>query len=357
MPTSTQTHTPPLDFMIIGSGDVVSKYWMRSHREKLLRITHIVSLETEESFRSRHPEYEGEFYQTTTNKNTYEYFASHINKKPTNIALVATSDTRFPLLSHMLSDNRFVSAQFFIEKPYVSNRDEYQKLSTYVKIEPHRLHFSRRYTTGRADILLSALPKDVLPTRITARLIEGSEYFQSVQRKTRGNEKRQNHVDVGPEIDMGFHLIDITLNASRLFGGKSSFQLQNSQDLSSLRNGFLPGYGFQADIQIHLEGSQPIPFDIQVGKADVENERFIDFDYGDYSIKQVYTVGNAQDPVYKVLHTDPEHPILLAKHSLEHNYYAVELSSGKFCHQSHSEQDAALLTTDLTFRIKEQKKS
>ncbi len=56
----------PLDFVLVGSGQVVDKYWLRSQIDGSANITDIISLEPERTFRQRNPDFAGTFAVLTS---------------------------------------------------------------------------------------------------------------------------------------------------------------------------------------------------------------------------------------------------------------------------------------------------
>lgn len=336
----------PLKFIVIGSGQVVDKYWLRSVKDGSIQITDIVSLEAESHFRGRNPDFQGTYNQSASVAETLSKVIDLAKKRTSpNVALATPTDIRLELVTGILSCSD--QARLFIEKPYADNQtslDAYRELLA--RYSP-RMHFSGKYANGRANILYSHLPKGVVPEKITGRLIEGTEYFNIVMKKLAAEGKHQYLID-GPELDIGFHLLDIIGVGSDRFGGTKAIQVNKVWDLNSTRPEFEVDYGFGAELEVQTSQGK-ILVDLQAGKADASNERFIMFDYGDFTVWQEYTVGNSKDPVCIQRGGSNR---LVAQHPDGYNYYAHDLHPQVFCHQSSSQQQLSLSNTGICLDIK-----
>lgn len=342
----------PLNFIVIGSGQVVDKYWFRSKAMGQIGISSIVSLENEVAFRGRYPEYDGQYRQSSSAGETLELVSRLSREIPNpNIAVVTSADVRLELVRGILEHAN--GSRVFIEKPYGTTHEEIDQMRQLLLRYSNRIHLSGKYATGRADILFPHLPEGKTPERISARIIEGTDYFNIVKEKVRSQGWHQYLID-GPELDIGFHMLDITGVASNKFGGIKDSKIATAFDLSQARPDFVPGYGIGATVLITNSEGKVIRMDIQAGKADAPNERFIDFDYGDFRIVQEYTVGEALDPVYSVSNGNKQ---TLAQHPSGYNYYATELSPQSFCNQTLSQQLQSLHMTDLCLDLRDQRLS
>lgn len=347
----------PLNFVVIGSGQVVDKYWMRSVGKGNVTITKIVSLESEEAFRKRHTNFSGEYHQLGSPDDTFAVLAqiAQESNTPLNIANAATSGVHLSLTQRILSDDRFANARLFIEKPYASSQEDLDAFKDLIKQHSSRLHFSSKYASGRADILYRNLPLDRPPQRITCRLLEGSEYFSVVKErvKTTGDHP---YLHDGPELDLGFHLLDIVAGASLRFSGIKEMRIKSVYDLGSPReedgvkprDDFEPGYGVGAELELKTKSDDIITVDLQAGKFDGEDERSVEFDYGTIAYRQEYTTGNAFDPVYVVIGGIKG---TLARHDADYDYYARELSPTVFCRQTPEQQLLSIFNTEVAMEI------
>lgn len=342
-----EVNTAPLDFIVIGSGEVVSKYWLRSEADGSLKIPAIVSLEPEETFRQRNPSYRGGYSQTTSVDDTLSRVTTlMLGQDRPNIALETSAEVRLAITTGILSSSD--QARLFIEKPYVSTRADLDEFGNLIAVFSNRLHLSGKYANGRANILYPYLPEGKVPERVKGRLIEGTEYFEVVKRKLLADGVHQYLVD-GPELDLGFHLVDIIGVGSQRFGGIERVQVNRVYDLKEERPEFEEHYGFGAELGIWNSTGTLIIVDLQAGKADGSTERFIEFDYGDFVIGQEYTPGDSIDPVY-VARDGFRQTVI--QHPSGYNYYAQELHPLIFCRQSQIQQMFSLYNTSVCLDIK-----
>jgi len=199
------------------------------------------------------------------------------------------------------------------------------------------------------------MKSDKTPLMITARLIEGTNYFRVV--KDRVTETGSHpYLQDGPEWDIGFHLFSVIVKAAERFGGFSHFNIIKTTDLARSHEKFEPGYGFEADVELMTKIGMTVPIHIIVGKGDRQNGRYVDFAYKtpefEFSIRQLYTPGQAIDPVWVVSENEIKE---LAEHQPEHDYYSVELQPDKFGHQTRDDQNNALAIAELCFMLREQR--
>lgn len=345
-------NSPALDFTLIGSGEVVGKYWLRSEAEGLVRIPNIVSLEPEKSFRQRNPTYKGGYYQTRSLEETVSRVISLTQgQNQPNIGLATPAEVRLVLATEILSNSN--QARLLIEKPYASTKEGLDEFGNLIQKYFDRLHLTGRYGNSRADILYPHLPERRVPSEITGRLIEGTQYFEIVKRKfnTEGNHQ---YLTDGPELDLGFHLMDIIGVGSQRFGGIKTIQINYVCELSQVRRDFEKHYGFGAKLVVTNSSGDSIIVDLQAGKADAPNERFIEFNYGDLIIGQEYTTGDSIDPVYILRNSSRQ---TVSQHPSGYNDYAQELQPSVFCHQSRTQQLLSLANTALCLDIKERRQA
>lgn len=337
----------PLDFIVIGSGQVVDKYWLRSEADGSVKIPAIISLEPEQSFRTRNPNFEGRYHQSTSVGDTLLRVEALVSGGISpNIAIATPANVRLALVSGVLSSSN--EARVFVEKPYAGNQADLDAFGDLISRYPMRMHLSGKYANGRANILYTHLPDGVAPRNIVGRLIEGTQYFNIVKERV-ANEGTHPYLVDGPELDLGFHLADILAVASGKFGGIEALRIARVYDLSLERAEFEAQYGFGAVLEIKNSGHEPILVDLQAGKADAPNERFMEFDYGDSTVGQEYTVGDSIDPVY-VLRDGIKR--VVAKHPPGYNYYSRELHPSVFSQQSPNQQALSLFITRVCLDIK-----
>jgi hypothetical protein len=355
---SLPTHLRLPETWLIGSGQVVDKYWFRALGRGLVNITGIVSLEDESAFRERHPDFKGRYHQTKTLEETVEFLAGVIPlDKESIIANVATANVRLPLTKLFLQDERFDHTKLFLDKPYGVSIDEIRTLRDLIEQYPDRIHLSGKYAAGRGNILYKHLPLNIIPKSIDAKLIEGTPYFRIVNDRVQKEGSHPYLVD-GPEWDIGFHIMSIIAEAADRFGGFSHFKLVHTADTSTHRPGFDPGYGFTAGIFLVTREGVKIPVETQVGKSKTASERFVKFNYShrnfNYTICQYYPTGKAIDPVFVVSDNKIKE---FEEHTREHDYYAAELQPELFGHQSHEKQMRLISIAEFCFKLKEARQS
>ncbi len=247
----------------------------------------------------------------------------------------------------ILLDYELSKSKLFLEKPYSTKDEELNEYLLLIESYSSRLHFSGKYANGRADIFYKNLPP-ILPIEIDASLIEGTDYYNIVAEKFE-KEGKHSFLEDGPELDLGFHLIDIVTNALISIDPIKDMEILNSEELSNSDIHFKPGYGFKAELLITTVKGKKIILRLQAGKADTSNNRYVEFYYGAYKIRQEYTVGYTDDPVYMI---DKNGQALLDKHHEGYNYYANELKKGNFCSQSQLSQIASINSTKIVCQLK-----
>ncbi len=354
MPKKKVLNTTPLDFVVIGSGQVVDKYWLRSHVDRSVNITDIVSLEPEKTFRQRNTNFVGRYYHSSSVDDTFAVLVKLGEKEgDLNIANVATSNIRLDLTQRILWNPCFGNTRVFVEKPFASNRQDLDTFADLIKEHSSRLHFSGKYSNGRANILYPCLPEGKFPTKIKGRLIEGAEYFRVIKKREE-REGGHPYLNDGPELDLGFHLLDIIGIAFQKFGGIRRLRLKKVYDLCQRREEFEPNYGFGSEMEAYTLLGDTILLDLQAGKANTLNERFIEFYYKEAVYGQEYTVGDSIDPVYRVENGEKT---TIAQHETGYNYYAQELSSAVFCKQTTGQQLASLSNIGISLDIRKRRLS
>ena len=126
-------------------------------------------------------------------------------------------------------------------------------------------------------------------------------------------------------------------------------QINRVYDLSQKRPEFEETYGFGAELELHNSTGDEILVDIQAGKGDCVTERYIEFDYGNYTVRQEYTVGDCIDPVY-VFQAGLIRKV--SSHSSGYNYYVQELQPLAFCNQDLSSQMLRVANTGVCLEMK-----
>lgn len=323
-----------LHFTLVGAGDVVSKYWFRSENIGRISIDHIISLERSEDFKSKYPEHASKYHSTSDNEETLEIIKTLGPSQ--NVALLIPED-KLGLAKALLDLSPKYFFTIFWEKPFISDMSHVSEIQGLLRTYSDRIHLSGKYGSGRSDILYPHLPENQAPVKIEAALIEGTTYFQSVAKKIQSG-NTAHFVQLGPELDLGFHLLDIVSTAcsTRISPIKNLRFTENDViDLSKTRDNFLPNMGFSAHITVELENGQTFPLDISAGKAEGPTERKITFIYPDFSVFQEFTTPTGEDPVLK---TGSGQTIELERHSPDYDYYSGELTPQKFARQTLTDQ-------------------
>ncbi len=245
-----------------------------------------------------------------------------------------------------LSPNYFI--RIFWEKPFIDSPGEISEIQRLIRDYPNRIHLTSKYALSRADILYPYLPKGEIPEKITAVLLEGSPYFLALESR-----RKPNFMRIGPEADLGFHLLDIISTVCRTCVSPITeirFTTSDVQELEGIIPKFLPHMGFQAKITLHLENEKSIPVFLQAGKFDGDTLRYIQIDYkNNLTFRQEYTYPIAIDPVTK---TENNQSVELARHKERHHYYGLELTDELFTHQLPAEQFARLYLNEICLKLK-----
>jgi hypothetical protein len=243
---------------------------------------------------------------------------------------------------------------FFSLRPYARTLAEIDAFEELVKDHGEQLHFSGKYAEGRADIFYDQLPPGVVPKKIVANLLEGTEYFQVVKERVKATGSHP-YLDDGPELDLGFHLLDIITTASDKFGGVDKVIVNWVTDPAESNPAhFEPGYCFRASLTLTTLQGEAVEILLAAGKYNGPNERNITFEYEGYEFTQQYTVGQATDPVSKTSHNEDgtDTTEVLAEHLPGYNYYATELQPSVFGQQSSKKQQLSLLCMRLAIKLK-----
>lgn len=337
----------PLRFCVIGCGQVFSKYWVPALRKEEVALSAVISLESKEIFSSSHPNLSDIYFQTNSVKETIKKLCEIEDYDV--IALLVPADIRLNYLKEIIDTPKLDGKKIFIEKPFAKTLevlDEYKKI-----ISDHykRLHFASKYAIGRADILLEQLINyDEYPLFINAVMIEGTKYFENINTKNEDNP----FVKDGPELDIGFHLLNIVAAYFTKKHGNLEEILINKDtvtDFHNIRPHFIPNFGFMAEVSFVLKDGNSIPMYLQVGKADCTNDRHLDFEYKERVISQEYTTLSAMDPVFI---TSEDNKNLVNVHDKDYLYYSKELHPDIFCKQSKEEQQLMLDITRICLEIK-----
>jgi hypothetical protein len=323
-----------LHFTIVGAGDIVSKYWFRSESLGQISIDHIISLERSEDFKSSHPEYADKYHPTSGNEETLEIIKSLGPSQ--NIALLIP-EGKLGLAKALLDLSPKYFFTIFWEKPFISDISHLGEIQELLRTYSDRIHLSGKYGSARSDILYPHLPEAEIPEKVEAALIEGTTYFQTIAGKIQSGNSA-HFVQLGPELDLGFHILDIVSTAckTRISPVKNfRFTENDISDLSKTKSNFLPNMGFTAHITVELENARTFPLNISAGKAEGPTERKIHFTYPEFSIFQEFTTPTGEDPVLK---TGSGQTIELERHSPDYDYYSGELSPQKFARQTLTDQ-------------------
>jgi hypothetical protein len=318
-----------LHFTLVGAGEVVSKYWLHSESLGKIVIDHIISLERKEDFNANFPNHSGRYHVTTGNEETVEIIK---NLGPSqNIALLIPEE-KLGLAKALLDLSPKYFFTIFWEKPYITDPSHITGIQELLRAYSDRIHLSGKYGSGRSDILYTHLPEGEIPEKVEATLIEGTSYFKKVVSKIQpGN--TAHFVQLGPELDFGFHILDIVSTACKTrFSPVRNFRFTENDvsDLSRTNNNFLPKMGFSAQITVELENGRTFPLSLTAGKAEGPTDRKIHFVYPEFSVFQEFTTPTGEDPVLK---TGSGQTIELERHSPDYDYYSSELSPLKFAHQ------------------------
>lgn len=332
----------PLSFVVVGAGEVFLKYWIPADHANIVNISRIIDLRPQEEV-LKTPEYESRYQQTTGLKETLDLIRE---TSCLNVAVVIPPGERLDLVESIL--NELPTKRVFIEKPFANNGASLTRYKELAVSHHDRMHFAGKYAQGRAKTMLELLP-NIAPSRIKASLVEGTRYFQKMSAALRKNGSHP-FLEVGPELDLGFHLLDIA-GAVLLKAGYSLSEAEvcyeTVADLSASNASFTPGYGFSATISVAFKDGVVIPFEIMAGKAPGPHDRQFEIIYPNgVSYRQVYSTPGHEDPVYNHL------GVIVAQHPKDYQYYAQELSPTSFGKQTLTQMLIALRANEICLELK-----
>ena len=299
------------NFIVIGTGSVFEKYWLPLQKKENINILQAYSIQKERDL--NRIEYK--------KINQAEDVSKDIIKKGYNnfiIAILTPSNNRRLYINSLLKNLKGKNYKIFIEKPYFRNLEEVSYYKKLIKTFSKHFYFSNKYCNSRANILFPNLPRNQIPTEIRGFLIEGSDYFNKII-----NSNSNTYLEDGPELDLGFHLVDIITKAYYNKNFQDSIKINLAEDLLLRNKKFLKNFGFYSELKYKYKNSE-IKISLQAGKADTENKRGIIFKYKNFAIYQEYTYGSNMDPVFKV--TKGKRSIL-STHSKDYNYYENEITN------------------------------
>lgn len=339
----------PTRFTLVGAGQVVHKYWLPSELQSHISIDHVVSLESPEIISRRMPGHLTRYQPTTGLDQTINIIKSFGPKQ--NIALLIPDD-KLRLADSLLNLGSPYSFSIFWEKPYFSDISDYPAILHLINKYPHRIHLSGQYSFSRADILYPQLPIGRIPVRVVANLLEGSPYFDSVSSYQPGLSSH-HFVHDGPELDLGFHLLDVVATFCRLRVSpvrKIHITPSSVSDLSLIHTDWQPGHGFTAGLIIELEDGRSFPMELTAGKFSGVTHRRLEFIYPEFSISQDFTSPDSSDPVFQSAPGIPRRQ--LDSHPAGYNYYSREISPSVFLHQTHQNQLTKILLHTVCLDIR-----
>jgi predicted dehydrogenase len=338
-----------VNYWVIGCGKVFAKYWLPLVINKEINLAGVTSLRSPAEFNHHYLRLGINYHQTKDVETTLQILIKQRSKYGV-IALLLPADVKLELIKQILIEPKLRDKLVFVEKPYTRNILELNEYNQIIKMSHSRLHLSSKYRTGRAQILHQCLLKQkMFPTQINGYLIEGSKYFNLLNI----NKKHNLYFKDGPELDLGFHLLDIVMAYMRQKSDTDfSVKIKSNSvnDLYGVREGFLPKLGFKAELIFKLTDGQVVPMSLAAGKVIGQMERHLDFDFGDNNISQTYTTTNADDPVYMISENGKE---LLDQHPPHYGYYAREFQRDILGKQTWQEQRDLLEVNRVCIQLKE----
>lgn len=352
---SVAKNQAPFSFIVVGSGQVVEKYWCPAMVAGLIDIKSIITLAPADTVYDHNPRFQGDVVSISEKSEVEDAIFRSLQLYPeAHIALVIPATDRLALTRALLNRHQELrDSILFLEKPFARTCEEIAEYEELIRNFSANLHFSGKYTNGRADILYPHLPEHRVPQHITANLLEGSTYFNPVQSAVELT-GRHTYLDDGPELDLGFHLLDIITTAATRFGGVKDVVTESAADLASQDEAFLPGYAFTAQLRLFTNEDAQVEIQLKAGKYDGEDNRTLTFEYPDRVVTQLYTNGTANDPVFsfaKNLSLKQVAPV--DQHPPGYHYYSAELQPGRFGRQTAEQQRHSLLCNALAIELKQ----
>ncbi|MCC7289784.1 hypothetical protein IT417_00835 [bacterium] len=326
------------------------KYWFKALAANQVKVDRVISLEEPEQFESSFPSLRHAYLKSNDIEHTFSSIP--LEGDFDAIALLIPSHLKCQLVKKVLDTRAFDNKKVFIEKPYYIDEADLQVYKNLIESYGNRLYFSSKYAFSRADIFISSLVKEEgLPHKFIIRMFEGHKYYGSVMEQLKIF-KRHLYLQEGPELDLGFHMINIVLKFISALPDVElkSCAIESCSDLSTKFKFFNQGFGFGAKLTIHLDKNRAIPVELEVGKASCDDERYIIADYGTHQVKQLYTTSNASDPVERIKNGKSQ---VIATHAPDYLYYSNELLPQNFGKQSKNEQFLQLHTNKICLDLKE----
>jgi len=356
------------NFTVIGNGHVLTKYLLPvSSETEYFQIHRIISRAEYKNFMSSllsnpdYPKYrkldlEKIIYQKTSG--TVLDIIKKINQTsiPNEIILIATSPhTHFEILKKILTKT---NKKVYLEKPAVTNLKDFKQLIQLLRKYKNRVYLAEQYVYGRAPILLEAYKKYKKKlgkvNSIKLYLEEGQKYFEAEQKWTANIEEqgqkyfnlnRTGFTDVGPELDLGVHLLGILF---KLLGENTNYKIIN---VSNHKN-FLKNYGVEVELIFTPKNKPPIKIFLYCGKRKGQNKRWFKIICRNGELTQNFTSGISQDPVVIKINNKEKQ---IAKYPKNYHYFTAQISDFLSWIENPQDQNFVIRALECALKIKEKR--
>jgi len=353
---------------LIGGGHVLTKYILPIiTKNKNLNLGKILTVSSKKDFlnhlisSNHYPKYKDINLETLNHVQTSgapQDIAQKITSKSVRnevILLMTPPQSHFNILKAILKNT---NKPIYIEKPAVTNLNDYQKLIKLFIKHSDRIYFAEQYMYGRAPIFINSYKKYKQKLGsiqfIKLHLEEGQKYFDAVQQWASQTDKDQKkyfdltqtwYADVGPELDLGLHLLSTTF---KLLGKTTTYQINSARDPKH----YLTNYGSEAELVFKNIYDQQVKVYLKCGKRSGSNKRLLKAICSDGEIWQEYTSGSAEDPIFVNLKNKIKE---VDKYPKDYQYFQTQIKEFISWLKKPYRQDAVLSALKCALDIKQKR--
>ncbi len=318
-------------YSIVGAGYAFRKYILPEVLRGSIVADAVFSLESPETFYSLFENFSVvpayfQFSGSPARDSITLLSSLSSHKFSSDLLLLLPSFPRVALLAALSMYPSSSMLRLFLDKPYAPDYESLRWLQSHIG-NFNCVHFASRYSFSRASSFIFNALSLAWPESVELRLIEGTKYFDVVAKRisTAGSHP---FFSVGPELDLGIHLLDILFRYVFLKSGAIP-RVRTSSIKVLHPSSFEPGYGSGFSFVLNTDSGHEIPVHLIVGKRKGAHERFVRFFYSSgRSLMQLFSLDTYLDPLY-LLAPNAVSLISLQRHG--GNYYVSELMPEAFC--------------------------
>lgn len=352
-------------FNAVGGGQVLAKYFLPIlAKDRAFRLRTVLSRGNNRDFlnsvkKSQYfPRYKNlplnEIVHIKTNGQSEDICRKLTKNCPPDepILVLTPPQTHLELIKELLiSTNR----KIYVDKPAVTSLKDFQELVFLMQKFPGRVYLAEQYVYGRAPSFLKTFKRyrRKLGRIIRAEIYleEGQHYFELSQRWTPSIKEGCKRyfdltgswfADVGPELDLGVHLLATLFLLS---GSQSAYKIVSSGSPKD----YLENYGVEAQLIIKPIYQPAFPVRFKCGKRCGQNNRYFKLICEKGEIWQRYTSKVCVDPVY--IKTKGESK-LICQNTSDFNYFYPQLEDLSAWLKSSHDQNHVLRALECALRIK-----